>query len=325
MKKTAIITVTVLVLIAGLMATSFAGSADNVDVVVNGNPVEFDGAVPYIDEAAGRTMVPVRFVSEAMGVNVGWDGKKQLVALEKGDTIVQMIIDQKTYASKKGNNRVVEREMDIAPFIKEGTGRTIVPLRFVSEALGADVGWDGKTYTVYIETNEAEEVKVSNTLATDKEIEDFVDENIEGVSASFKEESKQVLKDSFAYYESLKTVDFASTDEEITGGFELESSDYGDLLFAIRSGNALPQKEYKFAMDIPLAENPEAEAKAARELGLYAIQEIFGDDADIVLADVTTIWDWINTEGVRKGTANGMDYYVNFETASGLVVKFIKR
>jgi len=324
MKKTVIITATVLVLIAGLMATSFAGSAENVDVVVNGNPVEFDGAVPYVDREAGRTMVPVRFVSEAMGVNVGWDGKKQLVALEKGDTIVQMIIDQKTYASKKGNNRVVERKMDIAPFIKNGTGRTIVPLRFVSESLGADVSWDGKTYTVYIETNEAEEV--SNTLATDKEINDFVDENIEGVSASFKEESKQVLKDSFAYYESLVDVDFeTASQEDITGGYGIKGPEYGHTLYAFRSGDAMSRGEYKFSIDMPKTEDPRVAAKAARSLGYYTIREVFGDDAEEIIGHVNTIDEWEVSEGAKRGVANGMAYRVSNDGVSGVTIMYIKR
>lgn len=44
------------------------------------------------------------------------------------------------------DGRVVQS--DVAPFILDG--RTFVPLRFIAEALGEDVQWDGNTRTVYI-------------------------------------------------------------------------------------------------------------------------------------------------------------------------------
>lgn len=311
-----------LMMILAVMMISFAGnSADHVGVVVNGKAVEFDGAVPYIDVDAGRTMVPVRFVSEAMGVNVGWDGDKQMVVLEKGDQIVQMIIGQKTYARKNQYGSIKHTAMDVAPFIQKDAGRTIVPLRFVSEALGADVGWDGDTYTVTITTSNQSEETV---FPTEKELEAFVDENVEGVTAQWKEQAKTSLKDAVSYYSEHIDGDFDYSQEALMGGEELKSY-RGDYLFGLRGGNAIVARDYVFALDMPFANGSREEANEARKLAIYMIHQIFEEDADKVLADVVTIKDWINTEGYREGIANGMEYQISFLTASGLVVKFIKR
>ncbi len=93
---------------------------------------------PYIRN--DRTFVPVRFLANALGVadgNVSWDGSIQQVTLaEPGMPVVQMIIGSKVIAS--GGQ---EKEIDVAPELVE-PGRTMLPARFVAEALGYTVEWD---------------------------------------------------------------------------------------------------------------------------------------------------------------------------------------
>jgi len=99
---------------------------------------------PYIRN--DRTFVPVRFLANALGVadaNVSWDGSIQQVTLaEPGMPVVQMIIGSKVIAS--GGQ---EKEIDVAPELVE-PGRTMLPARFVAEALGYTVEWDEKSRTV---------------------------------------------------------------------------------------------------------------------------------------------------------------------------------
>ena len=119
------------------------GSYD-VDVYVDMTPVDFVDQEPYID-INNRTMVPVRFVSEALGANVEWDGDAQVVDIDLPATnrVINMTIGEKGYAV---NDRGME--MDTEPAIKNS--RTVVPLRFVSEGLGAEVEWDGENRIVSV-------------------------------------------------------------------------------------------------------------------------------------------------------------------------------
>ncbi len=59
---------------------------NNIKIIVNGQQVEMDDKVkPFIYE--GRTMVPVRFVSEALGADVDWDGNTNTVIINSKNNI----------------------------------------------------------------------------------------------------------------------------------------------------------------------------------------------------------------------------------------------
>lgn len=112
---------------------------------INNVPYTLD-VPPFIDR--GRTLVPFRFVGEALGATVGYTtdpitGKVVTVTYKLADTFIVLYIGKK-YADVN-NSRM---ELDVPPQIVKG--RTVVPLRFVTEALGCDVKWDGITKTVTI-------------------------------------------------------------------------------------------------------------------------------------------------------------------------------
>ena len=121
-----------------------AGPLDyNLKVKVNGNLVNFPDQRPFIDNNASRTFVPLRFVSEALGCTVDWQDDSKTAIVDRAGTFIEM---------KIGSNRpLVNNESKLldAP-ARAINGRTMVPLRFVSEALGAYVDWDGSTRTVII-------------------------------------------------------------------------------------------------------------------------------------------------------------------------------
>ncbi len=125
--------------------TAFAGmasAAEPVKVLIDDEVITFDVA-PVIRE--GRTLVPVRKIIESMGGEVTWNAANRTVTVNKGDTSVILVIDSNL---AKVNEKDVL--MDVPAAIIDG--RTLIPLRFVSENLDAVVVWDAATRTVSIKT-----------------------------------------------------------------------------------------------------------------------------------------------------------------------------
>ncbi|WP_243113812.1 copper amine oxidase N-terminal domain-containing protein [Desulfofundulus salinus] len=120
------------------------GVAKPITIVVNGNEIRPDVA-PFIKD--GRTFVPYRFIAEALGCRVDWDGKNQKVTAEKDGLKVVMYVGRKA-AYVNG----MEKQMDVAPLVK--SGRTFVPVRFISEGLGYNVRWESETWTVVISSRD---------------------------------------------------------------------------------------------------------------------------------------------------------------------------
>lgn len=95
--KKLILLITVLTLVFATQVGVFA--VDYITVNVNGENVKFD-TKPFIDEN-NRTLIPVRFVTEKLGAQVGWDGDTRTVTVDLDDKKVVLKIDQ------KGNYSVV--------------------------------------------------------------------------------------------------------------------------------------------------------------------------------------------------------------------------
>jgi len=112
-------------------------------ITVNGTSEKIDaqGSKPIIKD--GRTLLPIRTLIESLGGTVEWDAKEQKVTITlNGHSMVLWI--GKTTALVDGN----KVSLDVAPTIING--RTYLPLRFISENLGASVNWDSTTQTVTI-------------------------------------------------------------------------------------------------------------------------------------------------------------------------------
>lgn len=108
-------------------------------VALNGWTMSFD--VPPIIEN-DRTLVPLRVIFEALGAGVEWDETTQTVKAERHGTVIALVIGGKAYI----NDQPVELDVPA----KIVNGRTLIPLRFVSEAMGCKVDWDGVARTVNI-------------------------------------------------------------------------------------------------------------------------------------------------------------------------------
>jgi len=91
----------------------------------------------------GRTLVPMRDIFEALGATVQWNPVTRGIVAQRGTTDVGLQIGNR--AASVNNQRVA---LDQSPILLRGS--TLVPLRFVSEALGAQVNWDGSQRLVSV-------------------------------------------------------------------------------------------------------------------------------------------------------------------------------
>lgn len=123
-------------------------AADNVivlqlnstDALINGKAHQLNVAPFLLD---GRTMVPLRFVSEALGAEVEWDGDKQKITLLLGDQTMILHVDS--------SEAIVDGKtifMDVPATIVNGS--TVVPIRFVGENFRQEITFDDATKTITI-------------------------------------------------------------------------------------------------------------------------------------------------------------------------------
>lgn len=117
----------------------------------------------------GRTFVPLRFIAEKMGTDVVWDSSTSRIDITRAGTKLELTLGSKQI---KVNGKL--HEIDIAPFAEQG--RSLVPIRFVSEYLGLTVGWEAQERLVIVSkpiqlfvngqaySKKYEPIKVNNTL-----------------------------------------------------------------------------------------------------------------------------------------------------------------
>ncbi|HLS88978.1 MAG TPA: N-acetylmuramoyl-L-alanine amidase family protein [Sphingobacteriaceae bacterium] len=132
----------IMLLIAALSGAGAA--ATDITIIINGEQVTADEPPRIVND---RTLVPIRVISEYLGAGVEWVEETQQVHITWGDRgIVLTIGEQQAWVDGK------PFDLDVAPQIMATAtvGRTMVPLRFAGEALGAQVGWDEATRTVTV-------------------------------------------------------------------------------------------------------------------------------------------------------------------------------
>ncbi len=144
----------------GLMATILtvssgceteAAATDDIKLVVDGKDITHL-TEPVIEN--GRTLVPIRFVTEEIGGEVSWDNATRTVKAWKGDKSLRMVIGSRAVEIGNGQEAVVS---DVAPRIIDS--RTFVPLRLISNGLGIEVEWDNSTRTVIVNSDKSATVE----------------------------------------------------------------------------------------------------------------------------------------------------------------------
>ena len=113
-----------------------------VDIIINGSTL----SEAYAIQEAGRTLVALRPIFDALDVSLHWDSGTQTAIGQKGNDIVQLTIGNST---AKINNETIN--LDVPGKIKNG--KTLVPARFIAESLGATVSFDSSNNAVVISTD----------------------------------------------------------------------------------------------------------------------------------------------------------------------------
>lgn len=127
-------------LLLGLIGLALPAAAQNVAVQVNGSPVHFDQPPVLRD---GRVLVPVRGVFERMGADVVYVPRTRQVRATHGPRMIDLALGSRS-ATVDGKTVLLD-----TPAVEVG-GRTMVPLRFISQALGANVRWSAASRLVSI-------------------------------------------------------------------------------------------------------------------------------------------------------------------------------
>lgn len=135
------------VLMTVLIFCCTAAAYFTVDVRIDGKLRDFNPSAQVVN---GRTMVPIRFIveDEALQGQVNWDNKLQKITISCRGQAIELKV-----GSKKALADGVVKYLDVAPYVHNQ--RTFVPLRFISETLGATVNWDGEKQEVNIAFNQA--------------------------------------------------------------------------------------------------------------------------------------------------------------------------
>ena len=135
-------TVCILLIVSIISICTNISAHMEVKVTLDGNEISFPDAKPFIDER-DRVLVPIRFVSEALGAFVDWENETRTAVIKQDNDVIRYTVYQ-PMAYLNGEMMV----MDTYGILKDE--RTLVPIRFISELLGCKVEWDEKTATVVI-------------------------------------------------------------------------------------------------------------------------------------------------------------------------------
>lgn len=140
MKRFLLIIVSIIMLFQNLTVLA----TDDISLYLDGKEVLCNPAPVIIND---RTMVPARVVFEEIGAKVSWNAEKRKVGIAYNNINIEMIIGE---AKATVNGKTLS--LDSPCVIKND--RTLIPLRFVGEAIGASVTWVGEERKVLIETKE---------------------------------------------------------------------------------------------------------------------------------------------------------------------------
>ena len=127
----------------GIAPTTASASAP-IRIYFDGRIVTSDTPPEIVND---RTMVPLRIISETFGSDVSWVDQTKTVTVKSGGLTNTLTIGppQASFVTKTGKAII---ELDAPPYIKNS--RTMVPLRYLAESLGLDVGWSDAERAVYI-------------------------------------------------------------------------------------------------------------------------------------------------------------------------------
>lgn len=226
MKRFKNLMIATMIFLLAISVNTFA--YEEIFLVVDGKKIEAD-APAFIEN--DRTLVPIRFVSEALGYNVFWDNGERKVTIVKENAKdneskkMELKIDKDKVFLYDNNDTKKETNLDVpAKIVKD---RTFVPIRFVAENFGTKVDWDNDTKTVIIgdatkyDKEEITKLRKSN--------------NIQSQNTNDNKLSKSIINNKTNY--SNSTVKSETTkNNDNTSLFDKDTKDYTGRYVNLESG-----------------------------------------------------------------------------------------
>ncbi len=139
---------TLLTIVMLVMISQSAMASSSIKVEVNGKVLNLEGREPVLDN--DRVYSPARSICEYIGAAVNWLPEKNTVLMYRNGIYIYMAIDSLDYelVFKSDYSKRNIKQMDVAPKIING--HTMVPIKYIIEAFGGTVTWNGSSSTVVI-------------------------------------------------------------------------------------------------------------------------------------------------------------------------------
>lgn len=269
-----------LILSFTMLVSAFSYSAmadDGISIIVNGEEISFS-EMPYIED--GVTMVPMRAIFEALGAEVNFDVETKEITAKLDENNIKFFSNSKI-AIVNGQTK------SSAKAVKNIDGTTMIPLRFVSEALGAIVDWDQDTKVIEINTRQIYPlVDDEASIVTDESL-DSVEYTTDRIDSSVKDSNYSVIVNE--WYDKIVIK--------------------GDSQVAAKI-NAAIEKDYEnFLSDDRLSENS-AGATSKNQFYNTVSATVTKDSDGILSIQYTKKW-------YAGGSANEDYYGLNFDLSTG--------
>lgn len=179
-KPSRLILLLIFILCLGAFPLPVQADSD-IKITIDGNVLDFDVPPTILEE---RTLVPLRIIFESLGAEVEWDSITKSITGKRDNTLITLQADN-TDAWLNGQ----PLPLDVPAMIIGN--RTMVPARFIAEALGADVAWNEAERTVEIKSN------LPYGLANSYILEHNVQQLISGVDEDFYREFESTIRSQF--------------------------------------------------------------------------------------------------------------------------------
>lgn len=133
-----------------ILAAPVSAFANDATILIDGVEAQIPDGMGKVVITQDRTFVPIRFVLEYFNYAVDWMEEEQsIMCIDNANNMFMMQIGTSAFMFKPSTELVAYKyEMDVAPFLNEEEDRSYVPIRFLAERMGYEVGYDTETSTV---------------------------------------------------------------------------------------------------------------------------------------------------------------------------------
>lgn len=221
MKKWLVI-ISLLVILLTVNSLAFAAN-DAINVSMNGKNMQVKEVGVLLDGQAfeaevpsfiygDRTLVPIRFVAQRLGADVSWDQSTKTATVIRGNSEIKLQIDSNQVVLNNQTKTIDNNSIPRLVTFSNNDSRTMVPVRFVSETFGYEVGWDPEYEIPYINSSdESENIEVMdlnpiitpNPDKTEEDLDAATINNVKVVKGSTQKHRIIINSDKPIKYQSL--------------------------------------------------------------------------------------------------------------------------